>query len=237
MGLRELAQERRRISAEEPAERWSPGEVILWTYRNPRFPRLRDEYPVTVVSDDEQGLVVWLAPGTPVLSQVLADGAPIRSAAGPAMFTLPRAQAVRTWFGSGIVVAFPPDACFTVSFFELEDGTRAAYYVNLELPVVRTRQGMECVDLVLDILVRQGPTYRFKDEDELEFARQAGVFSGDDELFIREAAQEALALVEVWAHPFDAGLEDFTPNPGWSVPQLPADATWDIDLRGGPAAS
>lgn len=205
--------------------------TILWAYRHPGFPHLRDEYPVTVVSDDEQGLVVWLAPGTDVLSQVLADGTPIRSATGPAMFTQPRAQAVRTWSGSGILVAFPPGACFTVSFFELEDGTRAAYYVNLELPVVRTDQGMECVDLVLDILVRQGPTHRLKDEDELEFAREASIYSADDELFIREAAQKALAVVKDWGYPFNAGLEHFTPDPKWSAPQLPAATTWDFDLR------
>lgn len=168
---------------------------------------------------------------TALVVQDLPVSDPIRSATGPAMFTSPRAQAARTWSGSDILVAFPPRACFTVSFFEPEDGTRAAYYVNLELPVARTPQGMECVDLVVDILVRQSPTYRFKDEDKLEFARQAGVYSGDDELFIREAAQEALAVVKEWGYPFGVGLEHFSPDPGWLIPQLLADTRWDFDLR------
>ena len=55
-------------------EFWAPGTTIEWVYegtgRHADKPNVR---PMTVVRDDADGLVAWLAPGTPLLKPVLVD--------------------------------------------------------------------------------------------------------------------------------------------------------------------
>ncbi|GAA1621118.1 DUF402 domain-containing protein [Brevibacterium sanguinis] len=210
--------------------RWHRGDAILWTYINPDFPDLVDQRPVTVVADDERHLAVWLAPETRLLHQVLADGSELRSAEGSARFTAPRAQAVRTWAGKGILAVFQPDTMHSVWFFESASGRRDSYYVNIEVPFTRDSSGITTSDLVLDLVVAADGTHRFKDEDELEFAEAAGLFSSADITSIREAAQRAVADVEEWRFPFGSGYESFQPDPSWPVPSLPHDATWEFEI-------
>ncbi|MHB1475667.1 MAG: hypothetical protein ACYCV4_19000, partial [Dermatophilaceae bacterium] len=65
-----------------------PGEHIWWHYhgRNwtPGMPHWLD--PMTVVRDDSQSLVAWLAPGTVVLKVVLDTGEDVRSAPLPVRY-------------------------------------------------------------------------------------------------------------------------------------------------------
>lgn len=208
------------------APRWQPGDQIMWTYVNSDFPGLVDQRPVTVVADDDRHLAVWLAPGSRMLHQVIADGSPIRSLDGSDRFTAPRAQAIRDWAGGGILAVFQPQVMYSVWFFETESKRRDSYYVNIEIPYIRTDQGIETADLVLDILVGADSSYRYKDEDELQFAREAGLFSDGDIAEIRQAAADAVADVTAWRFPFDAGYESFQPDPAWPIPALPLDASW-----------
>lgn len=162
--------------ADEP--RWRYGDQILWTYTNPAHPGLYDQRPVTVIADDENHLAVWLESGTRMLHQVLADGSGIRTADGPARFGAPRAQGLKRLQGPGIVAVFQPGADYSVWFFENPDSARRdSFYVNLEEPFTRFDRGILTSDHVLDIVVDSDGTYRLKDEDELEFARRAGMFS------------------------------------------------------------
>ena len=147
--------------------RWQRGDHIFWTYRNPDFPDLVDRRPVTVIADDERHLAVWLAPGTRMLFQVSADGQELRSLSGTGPFTAPRAQAVRSWAGSGIVAVFQPETMYSVWFCETAPGVRETYYVNIEEECIRTASGIESADLVLDVVAGPDRRCAFKDEDEL----------------------------------------------------------------------
>lgn len=209
--------------------RWKRGDSILWTYTNPDFPGLVDQRPVTVVADDDQHLAVWLAPGSRMLHQVLADGSSIRSVEGTRRFTEPRAQAVKDWVGSGILAVFQPDTMYSVWFFESESGLHDSYYINIEAPLVRTDTGIETSDLVLDVVVAADRSYRYKDEDELAFAHQAGLFSDGDVATIRQAASDAVDDVTAWRFPFNAGYEVFQPDPAWPIPSLPREASWTFE--------
>ena len=59
--------------------------------------------PMTVVRDDEAGLVAWLAPGTPLLRPVLPDGRELRSVPPVDMFGAERALRRDRWQGTGIL--------------------------------------------------------------------------------------------------------------------------------------
>ncbi|WP_198397370.1 DUF402 domain-containing protein [Brevibacterium antiquum] len=209
--------------------RWQPGSQILWTYVNPDFPGLLDQRPVTVVADDDRHLAVWLAPGSRMLHQVIADGSPIRSLEGSDRFMAPRAQAIRDWAGAGILAVFQPEIMYSVWLFETESGLRDSYYINIEVPYVRTDVGIETSDLVLDVVASADGSYRYKDEDELAFAHEAGLFSGSDVAEIRQAAANAVDDVTAWRFPFDAGYQTFQPHPDWPIPSLPHDASWTFE--------
>ncbi|MGZ1490169.1 DUF402 domain-containing protein [Brevibacterium sediminis] len=227
-------------------KRWRYGDQILWTYTNPAHPGLYDQRPVTVIADDENHLAVWLESGTRMLHHVLADGSGIRAADGPARFGAPRAQGRKRWQGPGIVAVFQPGADYSVWFFENREGQtteaasseassstsarRDSFYVNLEDPFTRFDRGILTSDHVLDIVVDSDGTYRLKDEDELEFAREAGMFSDEKVARIRAAADAAIDDIRAWAFPFDSDYPGFQPDPDWPMPDLPAEATCDFDV-------
>lgn len=211
-----------------PEIHWQRGDKITWTYKDPTFPDLVDLRPVTVVADDDHHLAVWLAPGTRMLHQVIADGSDIRSLEGADRFTAPRAQAVRDWTGSGILAVFQPKTMYSVWFFETQSGLRDSYYINIELPFTRTAEGIVSSDLVLDVVVKADHSFTYKDGDELEFAHQAGVLTSTRVKEIQRAAADAIKTVNHWGFPFNAGFEVFKPDHSWQVPALPNTATWDF---------
>lgn len=213
----------------EVETRWHRGDQILWTYTNPAHPGLLDQRPVTVIADDDRHLAVWLEAGTRMLHQVLSDGSGIRTADGPDRFGAPRAQGLKEWQGAGIVAVFQPGKDYSVWFFETEPGRRDSYYVNLEAPFSRFDDGILTSDFVLDIVVDADGSHRLKDEDELDFARAAGMFSDEEVTAIRAAADSAVEDITAWSFPFDSNYADFRPEPTWPVPQLPAEATWDFE--------
>ena len=42
---------------------------------------------------------------------------------------------------------------------------------------------------------------------------------------VRRDAEQAVALIEAWRPPFDAGLESWRPDAAWPAPELPPG--WD----------
>ena len=225
---------------ERGQHRWRSGDHILWTYTNPAHPGLYDQRPVTVIADDERHLAVWLESGTRMLHHVLADGSGIRTADGPARFGAPRTQGLKRWQGPGIVAVFQPGTDYSVWFFEDRRGPAAeasssaparrdSFYVNLEEPFTRFEGGILTSDHVLDIVVDADGTFHLKDEDELEFARRAGMFSDEKVESIRSAADSAIEDIRAWAFPFDSDYPDFRPDPAWPMPDLPAETSWDFE--------
>lgn len=140
---------------------------------------------------------------------------------------------------------FQPGADYSVWFFEDRTGPttetasseasssaparRDSFYVNLEEPFTRFDRGILTSDHVLDIVVDSDGTFRLKDEDELEFARRAGMFSDEKVERIRSAADSAIEDIRAWAFPFDSDYPDFQPDPAWPMPDLPAETTWDFE--------
>lgn len=96
-------------------EYWEPGTTIEWVYEGNRLhPDKPNVRPMTVVRDDADGLVAWLAPGTPLLKPVLVDGRELRSAGALGMFTAQRALKLDVWHGTGILKVSPPGKPWSV---------------------------------------------------------------------------------------------------------------------------
>lgn len=207
---------------------WQPGTTIQWIYqgtgRHSGKPNVR---PMTVVRDDEAGLVAWLAPGTPLIKPVLTDGREMRLAGPRDMFTEDRVLKLDIWRGTGILKVAPIGKPWSVWHFWAADGTFRGWYVNLEAVHHRdaAARRTSTVDYVLDLWVNPDRTVEWKDEDELEGAVAAGRFTAAEAERIIGDGHAAEKEVAAWASPFADGWQDWQPDPDWRLPAAPTGYT------------
>ena len=204
---------------------WSPGEQVLWRYRGNATDRLHIVRPVTVVRDDPDMLAVWMAPGTPCVKPVLADGTSIHREPLATRYVKPRTTRVEQWWGTGVLKLARPGEPWSVWLFWEPDWRFKNWYVNLEEPRRRWSGGIDSEDHFLDISVSPDRSWRWLDEDEFAQAQTVGVMPQATARQVREAGQRAVGVIREWGRPFRDGWESWRPNPAWPVPALPAD--WD----------
>jgi hypothetical protein len=124
------------------------------------------------------------------------------------------------WTGDGVLRVHSPDQPWSTWRWLAEDRTWSSqWYVNLEEPWVRSAAGFDTEDWILDVIVGD-EGWRYKDEDELEWAAESGRFSVEDVARIRRAGADAVAMVEARAWPFDADWDRWLPPVGLPVPTL-----------------
>lgn len=203
--------------------RWAPGTHILWRYRENGGPGVHICRPVTVVQDTEDLLAVWMAPGTPCIKPVLADGTPVHVEPLDSRYTKPRAVRREPWFGTGLLKLARPGEPWSVWLF-WEPGWRFKnWYVNLEEPRLRWSGGVDSEDHFLDISVRPDRSWRWLDEDEFAEAQRAGLMDSAKAEAVRQAGLRAVEAIRAWGPPFSENWQDFRPDPEWTVPVLPDD--------------
>ena len=203
----------------------------MWRYRRivPGFVGPETLRPVTVVRDDAEGLVAWLAPSKSVLRPVLPDGRELRSVPAEQMFRAERALRLDRWEGHGVLKVAPTGVPWSVWCFWNPDWSFRGWYVNLEDVHRRDARSIATQDHVLDVWVDADRSVRWKDEDELEAAVVAGRFTAEQAAAFRNDAREVEACVAAWGLPFRDGWEHWRPDPSWPVPELPPDSAWDFD--------
>lgn len=165
---------------------------------------------MTVVSDDGTHLLGWVPVGTPILKGVLADGRDIRAAELDQRFRLPRKLIESIWTGTSTLRLLDEHHWSSVWwFFDGTSGAFLGWYVNLEIPLGRTAEGVERCDGVLDIWVEPDRTWQWKDEDELAAAIDAGRLSLGQVASLRAEGLRVAALAEAGLFPFDGTHTDF----------------------------
>jgi hypothetical protein len=124
------------------------------------------------------------------------------------------------WTGDGVLRVHAPGQPWSTWRWLASDGTWSSnWYVNLEEPWRRSGTGFDTEDWILDIVV-DGDGWRYKDEDELEWAAGSGRFSAAEIERIGMAAAAAIAVVESGGWPFDADWDAWRPPAGLPVPVL-----------------
>ena len=186
--------------------------------------------PMTVVRDDSQGLVAWLAPGTEILKMVLATGEDLRTAPLRERFQCQRSMAKARWRGEGILRIAPTGMPWSVWLFWEPGWEFAGWYINLETPIRRAGADVYTDDHVLDVWVTPDRTCHRKDEDELVAAVAEGRFTHEEAASITGNAAMAEEAVASWQSPFSDGWESWRPDPAWTLPPLPEGVAWDFDL-------
>lgn len=212
---------------------WAPGREVLRRFRRPDS-LAEGVQPCRVVRDDKDGLVLWLAPGTPVLRPVLADGRDIRAVPLSQRFDYyrhGRATRLDTWRGQGILGIAPPDVPWSVWLSWTEDWDFQGWYVNLEAVQERTSDESATEDHILDLIVAPDRTVVWKDEDELKAAVLGRRFADEKAEQIRADGRNAASVVAAWGSPFCDGWESWRPDPSWPVPAMPAELAAQADYR------
>ena len=190
-----------------------------------------------VISDDADGLALWIGPGSPQIESVLADGRGLRDVPIADRVHLPRVQRRSTWRGSGIVHYAPLVGDWSLWWFFDASLRFEGWYGNLESPRVRWETGrLRCVDTAdraLDVWIAPDRVGHWKDEDEFAALTDLpGRWSADQALTIRATGAHLMDLAASGAPPFDGRWTDYRPDPGWEPVTLPDD--WDQPHRAAP---
>ena len=202
---------------------FGPGQLIL--HRNVRHGRIGWVRPARVVSDDERGLLLWLARGSAVVNEVAADGRGMRAMPFAEWVGTGYRLVVGSWQGPGVLKLLPPGAYHSVWWFRDESGKLTNWYVNLEEPGVRWDDGevagVDIVDQDLDIVVRPDLSWEWKDEGEFT---ERLAFPDDywvtDEDAVRAEGERVVKRIEAGQFPFDGTWTDFVPDAAWTVPTV-----------------
>ncbi|MDX6280652.1 MAG: hypothetical protein QOH03_1723 [Kribbellaceae bacterium] len=203
---------------------WAPGTRIEWVYEGTgRFSELPNVRPMTVVRDDADGLVAWLAPGTPLIKPVLHDGRETRHAGPEGMFTEDRVLKLDIWHGTGILKVAPAGKPYSVWHFWSADETFLGWYVNLESEHQRDLDARRTTseDYVLDLWIHPDRRIEWKDEDELEGAVAAGRYTQQEADRITADGHAAIRDIESWTTPFSEDWQSWRPDPHLRLPEAP----------------
>ena len=82
------------------------------------------------------------------------------------------------------------DPWSTWRWVEANRRLRPGAYLNLQEPWRRTWIGWDTADLTLDVVVHSNGVVSYKDEDELEWAQQQGVYRADEAARIRQVGRD-----------------------------------------------
>jgi Protein of unknown function (DUF402) len=209
-----------------------PGRLLM--HRNVRHGRIGWVRPGRVVSDDERGLLIWIARHSPVVNEVSADGRGMRTMPFTEWITAGTSLRQGTWNGPGVLKLIRPEAAHSVWWFRDDRDRFANWYVNLERPARRWDDGsttgvagVDIVDEDLDIVVSPDRAWQWKDEEEfLERLALPEHYWVSDEAAVRAEGERVIKEIEAGVFPFDGTWCDWQPPPAWAPPpELPAG--WD----------
>lgn len=199
---------------------WSRGDQIVLRYGPPG--RLAWVGGVTVVEDSAEGIALYLAAGTPILRPVHLDGSEIpRDIPYEERYGLEWRLGEGVWHSTERLLIARPGAAHAFSaFWFAGEWTFLAWYVDLQAPFRRTREGLASEDDVLDIVAPPDQSWYWKDEDEFAAAQRVGRFSAEQAAAIRAEGEAVIETIEARDWPLDAGWELWRPDSSWPIPQL-----------------
>lgn len=176
---------------------------------------------MTVVSDDAEALVAWLAPDTPIMRVALPDGRRLRDVPMHERHSYPRSTQPDSWRGAGTLKIAPTAVAWSVWLIWRDDSAPPQWYFNLEDVHVRDAEGIVTRDHELDVVVRCDGTSELKDDDELDAAVEAGRFTAAEAAQYRRDARTAIDAICAWPSLL-RGWESWRPDSAWPLPALPS---------------
>jgi predicted RNA-binding protein associated with RNAse of E/G family len=100
------------------------------------------------------------------------------------------------------------------------------YYVNFQLPLIRSFCGFDTYDLELDIVVEPNRNWRLKDEAAFEEGIRMGVIKRMWAEAVAREKELVVAAIEDGRYPFNDYWKNYAVDPLWTPPSLPPG--WDV---------
>lgn len=175
--------------------------------------------PARVVESAADGLLLWVAPGTPLWRATIPPGTHLRDLPPEGPYPL-RAD---RWRHGGSLILQPAGAGHAVWWNFTPEQEFRNWYVNLESRV-RTRDGADVhvTDQELDVTVAPDRAWEWKDEES--FAAKTGhpvYWTAAEAAAIRAEGVRVTRLIDSAAYPFDGTWCDFRPPSSWPLPARP----------------
>lgn len=189
-------------------------------------------HSVTVVQDTPDLLVAYLTPGaTCKVPQGLIDRKWGGVANGGSRWDEQDGRQWRLvdwrWQHRRALILMPPDKYYAIFLFWLETtGEFEGWYVNFQLPYRKTAWSTDSLDLEIDLIVKPGGAWQWKDETEYRAGVARGSIPAVVAAKVEEAREEVIALLAAGSPLFDRRWIDWRPDPTWKIPSLPP--MWDF---------
>ena len=194
---------------------FEPGQVIV--HRDLYRGRVWYARAETVGEDAVDRTLLYWPPGAEVRAPVGMDsGSPLRIPDSPWVLAL------RPWHSFHVLCHWQPGDHHSVWMFWQADTWRFdGWYENLQSPFVRTSLGFDATDDILDIEVEPDGSWAWKDEDELEAAVHAAIFTPSIAAAIRREGERSIQRVRDSVEPYTTPWVDWRPDERWPLPELP----------------
>ena len=128
------------------------------------------------------------------------------------------------WRSTNVLVVAQPGAWWSSwIFWDAETFEFLSWYVNFEVPWVRSRLGFDSKDLSLDLVVTPAREVIEKDRDDFDERVRRGLISATEAREVELANLAARQAIRDGIPPFDESWNGWRPDPTWEQPHLPAD--------------
>jgi protein associated with RNAse G/E len=126
------------------------------------------------------------------------------------------------WHTNRFLVLLEPEKFYSIMYiWEAATGQFVCYYVNFQLPLSRTPQGFDTLDLDLDIVVEASHRWKWKDETEYQTGIRAGGIRPEWVRGVERAQKEVLSRIEANIYPLDGSWLNWQPDPTLLTSYLP----------------
>ena len=203
---------------------WKHGDVIVW--REYHKKRLWHAKAVFVVNDSPGEIVSSVIPGAECIAE---EHYARKKKKGKRRWDFKNEDwqlEKFEWLENRVLAITEPEKYYSIMlFWNHASDTFLGYYVNFQSPTIRHHDGIESLDLDLDINIEPDLTFNWKDEDDYQNAIDHGLITPEWIQQIEAAKPEIFEKLEKRQYPFDGSWLDWKPDPGWMPPKLPAN--WD----------
>jgi hypothetical protein len=171
--------------------------------------RVQYAVPGWLLEDTPTHVVIATVPGAQMLSMTGTRAEHMRN-----MATGRERTELGTWQTNRVAWLMPFGVAHAIGhFWDHASGRFLGYYINLQAPLRRSRNGFDSCDHVLDIVVEPDGKWHWKDEDELAEALRLGIFSETEAHAMRAEGERVIASLPSL---LPTGWEDWLPDPTWS---------------------
>jgi protein associated with RNAse G/E len=130
------------------------------------------------------------------------------------------------WHTNRFLILLEPQKYYaSIYIWNQASGTFECYYINFQLPFVRSHCGFDTYDLELDIVIDPDYQWHWKDVDDYHEGIRMGVLRPEWVQGIEQDQKDVFERIKNRKYPLNAHWLNWRPDATWTPPQLPLN--WD----------